>query len=66
MAVQNFVFWENWVRSKVDAGMKTTFFAIFDPTWTNILAPKGPDKEFVNKYFCFQSIRKTEIKLSIL
>ena len=49
MAVQNLVFQENWVRSKVDAGMKTTFFAIFDPTWTNILAPKGPDKEFVKK-----------------
>ena len=32
MAVKNFVFKENWVGSKV-AGMKTAFFAIFDPTW---------------------------------
>ena len=31
MAVKNFVFRENWVDSKV-AGMKATFFAIFDPT----------------------------------
>ena len=29
--------------------MKTTFFGIFDPTWTNILTSKGPDKEFVEK-----------------
>ena len=44
MAVKNFVFfWENWVVSKVN-GMKTTFFAIFDPTLTHILAPKGPNK----------------------
>ena len=33
MAVKNFVFREDWVDSKV-AGTKTTFFAIFDPTWT--------------------------------
>ena len=43
MAVKSFVFRENWVGSKV-AGMKITFFAIFDPTWTHILAPKGPNK----------------------
>ena len=30
MAVKNFVFRENWVGSKV-AGVKTTFFAIFEP-----------------------------------
>ena len=50
MAVKNFVFRENWVGSKV-AGMKTTFFAIFDPTWTHILAPKGPNKEFLKEHF---------------
>ena len=50
MAVKNFVFRENWVGSKV-AGMKTTFFAIFDPTWTHILAPKGPNKEFLKQHF---------------
>ena len=43
MAVKNFVVRANWVGSKM-AGMKTTFFAIFDPTWIHILAPKGPNK----------------------
>ena len=46
----NFGFKENWVGSWV-AGMKTTFFAIFDLTWTHILAPKGPKKKFVQKDF---------------
>ena len=50
MAVKNFVFSENWVGSKV-AGMKRTFFVIFDPTWTHSLAPKGPNKEFLKKNF---------------
>ena len=40
MVVQKFVFRENWVGSKVVAGMKTILFAIFDPIWTNILAAK--------------------------
>ena len=31
--------------------MKTTFFAIFDPTWTHLLASKGPNKEFLRQYF---------------
>ena len=44
MAVKNFVFRENWVVSKM-AGMKTMFFAIFDLTWTHILASKSPNKE---------------------
>ena len=43
MAVKNFVFSENWVANKV-TGIKKTFFAIFDPTWTHILASKGPNK----------------------
>ena len=51
MAFKNFVFSVgskrlisiDWVGSKV-AGMKTTFFALFDPTWTHIVAPKGPNK----------------------
>ena len=40
MAATNFAFSENWVGGKV-AGMKTTF-AIFNPTWTHILAPQYP------------------------
>ena len=46
MAVKNFMFRQDWVDRKV-AGMKKTFFAIFDPTWTHILAPNGPNKEFL-------------------
>ena len=43
MAVENFVFRENWVGSKV-ADMKTIFFAIFDPTWAHILVQEEPNK----------------------
>ena len=49
MAVKNFVFRQNWVGRKV-AGMKKNF-AIFDQTWTHILAPKGPNKEFLKQNF---------------
>ena len=44
MALKNFSFRKNFfflVGSEV-AGMKITFFAIFDPTWAHILAPKRP------------------------
>ena len=41
MALKNFSFRKNWVGSEV-AGMKITFFAIFDPTWVPILAPNRP------------------------
>ena len=44
MALKNFSFRENWVGSEV-AGMKKAFFAIFDPTWAHILAPKRPKYE---------------------
>ena len=47
MAVKNFVFRQNWVGRKV-TGMKKTFFAIFNPTWTQIVLPKSPNKEFLN------------------
>ena len=49
MAVKNFVFRKTGLVSKV-AGMKTTFFAIFDSTWTHILAPEGPNKEFLKEH----------------
>ena len=62
MAFKNFFFRENWVESEV-AGMKIAFFAVFDPTWTHILAPKGPNMEFLKKNFNFQSLRKTEVML---
>ena len=41
---------KNWVGSKM-AGMKTTFFAIFDSTWTHIIIIKGPSKEFFKQHF---------------
>ena len=41
MALKNFSFRINWVGSEV-GDMKITFFAIFDPTWAHILAPKRP------------------------
>ena len=63
MVVQKFVSKENWVGSRVVPGMKTIFFAIFDPIWTHILAPKDSNKEFFKQNFSFQSIRKTELLL---
>ena len=44
MALKNFSFRENWVEIEV-AGMKIAFFAIFNPTWAHILAPKRPNYE---------------------
>ena len=59
MTVKNFVFRENCGGSEV-AGMKITFFVIFDSTWTNIFVSKGPNMELFKQNFNFQSIRKTE------
>ena len=39
--------------------MKTMFFSIFDPIWSNILAPKDPTKEVFKQNFSFESIKKT-------
>ena len=50
MVVKNFIFRQDLVGRKV-AGMKKTFFSIFDPTWTHILALKGPNKEFLKQNF---------------
>ena len=54
--VKNFLFMKSRGGSEV-AIMKIAFFAIFDPTWTNILAPADPNMGF---NFSFQSLRKTE------
>ena len=59
MAFKNIIFRENWVGSQV-AGMKIAFSATYDPTWTHILALKGPKVEFIKQNFSFQSLRKTE------
>ena len=46
MAAKNFIFREICVGSKV-AGMQTNVFAVFDPTWTLVLAPKGSHDKFL-------------------
>ena len=48
MVLENF-FGENWVGSEV-AGMNS-LFAIFDPTWTQNLAPKWPKYGIVETEF---------------
>ena len=58
MAVKNFDFRKNWVGSEV-ASMKKTFFAIFGPMETHILAPTGLNMRFLKQNFSFQSLRKT-------
>ena len=62
MAVKNFVFRETWVQSEV-AETKITFFTIFGPNWTNILALKGWNMEMHKQHFNFQSIKRTETTL---
>ena len=58
MVVKNFVFRKNWVRSEV-ASMKIAFFVIFDPIWTHILGPRGPNMGFLEQNFNFQYLKKT-------
>ena len=53
MSVKKFVCRENWVGIKV-TGMKTTFLVIFDPTWTCILSPKGPNQDFLKVHFGYE------------
>ena len=45
-------FRKNWIVSEV-ASMKIAFFAIFDPSWTHILAPIDPDMGFLKQNFNF-------------
>ena len=58
MAVKNFIFRKKWVVSEV-VSMKIAFLVIFDPISTHILAPAGPNMEFLTQNFNFQSVRKT-------
>ena len=51
MVVKNFVIRQDWVDRKVAGMKKNFFFAIFDPTWTHILALKSPNKEFLKQNF---------------
>ena len=63
--MKNFVFKENLVGNEV-AGIKIAFLAIFDQSWSKILAPKGSNMEFLKQNFNFQSIRKTEAILEAI
>ena len=63
MAVKNFVFREDCFGSE-GASLKITFFPIFDSNWTQILAHKGANMEFLKHHFNIKSIRNT--KKSIL
>ena len=47
MAVKKFAFRQNWVSRKV-VGTKKTFFAIFDPTWIDILPQKAQIRVSLN------------------
>ena len=62
MAGKSFVFRENWVGSKV-TGIKTTFFAILDPTWAHILAPKGQSQimNSLNRILVFSQLEKQKL-----
>ena len=50
MVVKNVIFRQDWVGRMV-AAMKKTFFAIFYPTYTHILALKSSNKEFLKQHF---------------
>ena len=63
MAVKNFHFRKNWVGCEV-ADMKKAFFPIFDPIWTHILPPAGPNIEFLKHNSNFQFLRKTCYNIS--
>ena len=66
MAVKNFVFRQNWVGRK-EAGMKKkTFVAIFDPTWTQILAQKAQIRNSLNSIFVKKDINYIIINFATL
>ena len=72
MVVKNLVFRQDWVDRKV-AGMKKTFFAIFDSVWTHILTLKSPIWNLLNSILVkkdrnyiiinFVTLRLTKVKL---
>ena len=47
MAVKNYFFRQNWVGRKV-AGMKKSFFAIFERIWTQFWAQKAQIRNSLN------------------
>ena len=63
MGVKNFVFKK--IESEVPS-TKIAFFDIFEPTWTNIQAPVGPNMGLLEQNFNFQSLRKTEAILLLI
>ena len=61
MAVKEFAFRENWVGSKV-ASMKTTFFAIFDPTWHSNQLNLEVAAEFLTKNMSYLNLNISTTK----
>ena len=53
MAVQNFVFRENWVSGKVVAGMKTTFLPFLTQSRVTFWPQKAQIRNFLNSIFVF-------------
>ena len=61
MVVKNFAFREKWVGSEVD-GIKIAFsFAIFDQTWTLILAPKPQVWNFLKNFLERQKLHNYKL-----
>ena len=61
MTFKNFVFRRKWDGSEM-AGMKIVFFAIFDPFWTHILAPKDPKKcNSLNRILVFNFLERQKL-----
>ena len=56
VVIKTLVFWENWFDSKV-AGMKATFFAIFDQPGFTSWSQKAQVRNFLNSILA----KKTEI-----
>ena len=56
--LKNFSFMKKRYASEM-ASMKITFFDIFDPNWTQMVAPKDPNME-LNRILIFPAMKKTE------
>ena len=56
--LKNFSFRKKRYASEM-ASMKITFFDIFDPNWTQMVAPKDPNME-LNRILIFPAMKKTE------
>ena len=53
MALKNFSFRKKWVGGSEVAGMKITFYDVFDPSWTHTLVPKRPKYGIPEAKLCY-------------